>query len=168
MKIEIDDKEMIKEIVRQVVERLKPLLNNSHNSKGDELMDVKGLADYLKVKESWIYEKIHTRQIPFRKIGKFPRFLKKHIDLWALNQYHPDLSIYKLNHKVDELMDVKGLADYLKVKASWIYEKIHTKEIPFKKIGKFPRFRRKDIDLWWTNPYHPDLSIYNLNLNGRG
>lgn len=97
MKIEIDDSQFINAIVEKVVERLKPLLSNSHDSNDNELMDVKGLAEYLKVKESWVYNKIHTRQIPFRKVGKFPRFPKKHIDLWSLNPYHPDLSIYNLN-----------------------------------------------------------------------
>ncbi len=98
MKIEIDDKQLIKEIVQQVVEQLKPMFNGSHNHKGDELMDVKRLADYLKVKESWVYEKVHIREIPFHKAGKFSRFRKKHVDLWLLNPYHPDLSHYNLNH----------------------------------------------------------------------
>ncbi|MBT6048592.1 MAG: hypothetical protein HOG49_17455, partial [Candidatus Scalindua sp.] len=58
MKIEIDDTVLIDTIVDKVVEKLKPLLSNSHDSIDDELMDVKGLAKYLKVKESWVYEKI--------------------------------------------------------------------------------------------------------------
>ena len=40
MKIEIDDTVLIDTIVEKVVERLKPLLNNSNNSKYDELMTV--------------------------------------------------------------------------------------------------------------------------------
>ena len=55
------------------------------------------------------------------------------------------------------------VAKHLKVKESWVYEKVHTREMPFKKIGKFPRFRKRDIDIWVDNPYHPDLSHYNLN-----
>lgn len=98
MKFEINDNELVDSIVEKVVERLKPLLNNSYDPKDDELMDVKGLAEYLKVKESWVYDKIHTRQIPFRKAGKFLRFKKKHIDLWLLNPYHADLDNYNLNH----------------------------------------------------------------------
>jgi len=87
MKIEIDDTVLIDTIVEKVVEKLKPLLNNSHDSKDNELMDVKGLAEYLKVKESWVYEKIHTKQIPFQKAGRFPRFRKKNIDKWLENPY---------------------------------------------------------------------------------
>ncbi len=87
MKIEIDDTVLIDTIVEKVFEKLKPLLNNSHDSKDNELMDVKGLAEYLKVKESWVYEKIHTKRIPFQKAGRFPRFRKKNIDKWLENPY---------------------------------------------------------------------------------
>ncbi|ODS33559.1 MAG: Helix-turn-helix domain protein [Candidatus Scalindua rubra] len=97
MKLEIDESKLIDTIVKKVVDQLKPLIK--HDPKSDELMSVQSLADYLKVKKSWVYEKVHTRQIPFRKIGKFPRFPKKHIDLWTINPYHPDLSIYNLNQK---------------------------------------------------------------------
>ena len=87
MKIEIDNSQFINNIAEKVVERLKPLLNNSHSAMDNELMDVKGLAGYLKVIESWIYEKIHTKQIPFFKAGRFPRFRKKNIDKWLENPY---------------------------------------------------------------------------------
>ncbi len=97
MKIEIDDTVLIDAIVEKVTKRLEPLLRHNAKSSDNELMDIKGLAEYLKVKESWIYQRVHLRQIPFRKAGKFPRFPKKHIDLWMLNPYHPDLSIYNLN-----------------------------------------------------------------------
>ncbi len=87
MKIEIDDTVLIDTIVEKVVERLKPLLNNSNNSKYDELMTVDEVANYLKVKPSWVYEKVHTKKIPFQKAGRFPRFRKKHIDKWLDNPY---------------------------------------------------------------------------------
>ena len=95
MKIEIDDTVLIDTIVEKVVERLKPLLNNSNNSKYDELMDVKGLAKYLKVKESWVYEKVHTKQIPFQKAGRFTRFRKMQIDKWLENPYSFGSCAYK-------------------------------------------------------------------------
>ena len=98
MKIEIDDMVLIDTIVERVVEKLTPLLKHNTRSNDNELMDVNGLAEYLKVKHSWVYEKVHKREIPFRKAGKFPRFRKKHVDLWLLNPYHPDLSEYNLNH----------------------------------------------------------------------
>ncbi|GAN33479.1 MAG: DNA-binding protein [Candidatus Brocadia sp. AMX2] len=64
------------------------------------------------------------------------------------------------NHpKSDELMNVKELAQYLKVKESWVYEKKLKKEIPFLKAGRFLLFKKKDIDLWLKNPYAPSLNI---------
>lgn len=97
MKTELEQKD-IEAIVQRMVEVFKPILVdlvNSHQSKSDELMDVKGLAQYLKVKRSWIYEKVHKKEIPFQKAGRFLLFKKKDIDLWLKNPYAPSLNIFK-------------------------------------------------------------------------
>jgi excisionase family DNA binding protein len=86
MKTELEDRD-IERIADKVVEKLRFQLKQSSKNNDDELMDVKGLAKYLKVKESWVYEKVHTKQIPFHKAGRFPRFRKKHIDKWLENPY---------------------------------------------------------------------------------
>ena len=86
MKIEIDNAQLINDIVERVVERLKPLISNSHDSKGDELMDVQALADYLKVKKQWVYEKTHMNIIPYYKVGKYPRYKKSKIDEWLVEK----------------------------------------------------------------------------------
>ncbi|GAX61617.1 hypothetical protein SCALIN_C27_0011 [Candidatus Scalindua japonica] len=98
MKFEIDNSQLINDIVEKVVKRITPLLTQNHKNNDNELMTVSELANYLKVKISWVYEKVHVREIPFHKAGRFPRFRKKHVDLWLLNPYHPDLSAYNLNH----------------------------------------------------------------------
>ncbi|MHC4183358.1 MAG: helix-turn-helix domain-containing protein [Planctomycetota bacterium] len=84
MKIEIDDTVLIDTIVEKVVERLKPLLNNS--PEGDELMDVRGLAEYLNVTKQWVYEKTHSNAIPYYKVGKYPRYRRSKIDEWLLEK----------------------------------------------------------------------------------
>ncbi len=86
MKIEIDDTVLIDAIVEKVVERLKPLLNNPHNSNDNELMDVKGLSAYLNVNKQWVYEKTHLNAIPYYKVGKYPRYRKSKIDEWLLEK----------------------------------------------------------------------------------
>jgi excisionase family DNA binding protein len=86
MKIEIDDTVLIDAIVEKVVDRLKPLLNNSHNSNDNELMDVKRLAAYLNVNKQWVYEKTHLNAIPYYKVGKYPRYRKSKIDEWLLEK----------------------------------------------------------------------------------
>ena len=48
----------------------------------------------------------------------------------------------------DAILDVKGLAEYLHVTPSWIYKQVSLKAIPYFKTGKYPRFKRKEIDKW--------------------
>ena len=38
--------------------------------------------------------------------------------------------------------------EYLHVSHQWVYERVHLKEIPHIKMGKFPRFRKSEIDRW--------------------
>ena len=97
MKFEIDDSKLVETIVKKVVEEIKPLLN--HKPKNDELMTVEEVRKYLKFeKKSSVYDKVYSKSIPFLKNGSLLRFRKKHIDLWLLNPYHPDLSNYNLNY----------------------------------------------------------------------
>ena len=46
------------------------------------------------------------------------------------------------------ILDVKGLAEYLHVTPPWVYKQVSLKTIPYFKTGKYPRFRKKDIDKW--------------------
>jgi len=78
------------------------------------------------------------------------------------------LSKHSSNANSNELMNVEEVAEYLKVKKSSIYDRANSRTIPFLKNGKFLRFKKKDIDLWLLNPYHPELNNYNLNHNEGG
>ena len=49
----------------------------------DNIFDVKQLACYLKVDESWIYKQVSLKAIPFFKCGKYTRFKKSEIDRWV-------------------------------------------------------------------------------------
>ncbi len=48
----------------------------------------------------------------------------------------------------DVIFDVQGLAEYLKVNKQWVYDKVHQGAIPYHKAGKYPRFRKAEIDQW--------------------
>jgi len=48
----------------------------------------------------------------------------------------------------DALFTVETLAEYLQVSKQWVYEKVHCNEIPYYKVGKYPRFRKSKIDKW--------------------
>ncbi len=84
MNIEIDDTLLIDGIVEKVVERLKPLINHGNKKLhvGDDIFTVESLAKYLQVSKQWVYERVHLKEIPFIKMGKFPRFKKNDIDNW--------------------------------------------------------------------------------------
>lgn len=48
----------------------------------------------------------------------------------------------------ERLVDVEGLADYLGVKASWVYGKVATGELPCLRVGRYLRFRLSDVLAW--------------------
>ncbi len=59
----------------------------------------------------------------------------------------------------DKIFTVEALAKYLDVEKDWVYS--HVKEIPHSKVGRFPRFRKAEIDKWLEAnraPMMPDVS----------
>ena len=58
------------------------------------------------------------------------------------------LVLHQRQDEKDVIFDVKGLSDYLRVNPSWVYKAISLKAIPYFKAGKFPRFRKREIDRW--------------------
>ena len=53
--------------------------------------------------------------------------------------------------KPEPLMSVKELAEFLNVKESWVYAQIREARrsgFPVIKVGKYRRFRRKDVMDW--------------------
>ena len=81
MRIEIDNTELINDIVKKVVDEIKPLLDGEITTE-DILFSVDTLAKYLQVSKQWVYERVRLNEIPYMKMGKFPRFRKSEIDNW--------------------------------------------------------------------------------------
>jgi excisionase family DNA binding protein len=48
----------------------------------------------------------------------------------------------------DTIFDQDELSEYLKVSRSWVDQKISQNEIPYFKCGKYPRFKKSEIDKW--------------------
>jgi len=46
----------------------------------------------------------------------------------------------------DTIFNVQGLAEHLKVDASWVYKAVQDNTIPYFKCGKYVRFRKSAID----------------------
>jgi excisionase family DNA binding protein len=80
LNLEQDD---LKLIAKDIAETLKLLLKNTKKSDGSDIVfDVRELAGYLKVNESWIYNLVGLKTIPYFKCGKYLRFKKSNIDKW--------------------------------------------------------------------------------------
>jgi len=58
---------------------------------------------------------------------------------------------------VEEIMDIDGVAAYLKVSKSTIYHLSAAGEIPVSRIGSRLGFRKEDIDRWHKRP-KPDIA----------
>ena len=57
-------------------------------------------------------------------------------------------------------MDVDGVAEYLGLAASTIYDKVRDLEIPHTRLGNLIRFRKVDIDRWLgENTVRPQPSL---------
>ena len=81
MKISFEEED-IQNIATTVAEIIIEKLNGNFPKKkeDDPFLTVDELAGYLKVKKNWIYQKVHSRDIPYHKIGKQLRFRKSEID----------------------------------------------------------------------------------------
>lgn len=64
----------------------------------------------------------------------------------------------------DQLFTVKSLAEYLAVSDQWVYERIQRHEIPVLKVGKFPRFKKSDIEKWLDTLKTPAMNVLSSRL----
>ena len=64
----------------------------------------------------------------------------------------------KPGKEVDDILDVQTVASYLNVKPTWVYKQIEYKAIPHFHAGKYPRFRRSEIDAWTKTHATPAAS----------
>jgi excisionase family DNA binding protein len=80
MKFEFDQTD-IQNIAHEVAELIKPLLCAPEGDK-EPFFTVSTLSEHLGVKESWIYQQVHARKIPYYKVGKYVRFKRSEITAW--------------------------------------------------------------------------------------
>ena len=65
---------------------------------------------------------------------------------------------------MEKLLTIDDLARILLVKKSTIYQWVHLRLIPFVKVGRFVRFREKDIERWLSSREVKPLSRHRLTL----
>jgi len=90
--LEQDD---LQAIAAMVASALRPLLSNVGNKTTDEVFGVKELADYLKVKRTWIYNLTHLNEIPYIKAGGKLLFRRRQIDRWLDDNSTPEIKRHK-------------------------------------------------------------------------
>jgi len=79
--LQFDIQELVALIAQAVVKEIKPLLGMATDGE-ESLFTVKTLAEYLQVSQQWVYKRIQRHEIPYIKMGKFPRFKKSDIHRW--------------------------------------------------------------------------------------
>jgi len=60
----------------------------------------------------------------------------------------------------DAIFDTVTIAEYLGVSDQWVRDRVKHKQIPYLKVGKFLKFRRKDIDRWLDTLKVPVVNPY--------
>jgi len=56
----------------------------------EKLWTVTDVAEYLRVSEKTVYDWVHKRQIPFRKVRRLLRFKPSQIERWLLERSNHD------------------------------------------------------------------------------
>jgi len=80
MRTELEPQD-IEAVAQRVLELLSPIITRTNKDmECDDILDVEGLAAYLKVEASWIYKQVQLKAIPYIKTGKYIRFRKSAID----------------------------------------------------------------------------------------
>jgi len=51
------------------------------------LMTVREVAEMLNVKQSWVYAKIASREIPHLHVGRYPRFVQADVLAWVVGRH---------------------------------------------------------------------------------
>lgn len=90
---------IVAEIAHEVVKAIRPCIEEGRG-KDDTLYTVQTLADRLGVSPQWVYERVHLKEIPFIKMGKFPRFRKTDIDHWLDSQKVPAVNTLSKRLKI--------------------------------------------------------------------
>jgi len=67
----------------------------------------------------------------------------------------------------DDVMGVPELCAYLGVSKDWVYGRTAKNEIPFFKVGHLVKFRRSDIDRWFSRCAFPAVASLSAPLLGK-
>lgn len=89
VELDIDITKIVEDISREVIKAMRPFVQQLVQLQDNDLFTVQSLSKYLEVSPQWVYERIQLKEIPYIKIGKFPRFRKSEIRTWLDSQKIP-------------------------------------------------------------------------------
>ena len=118
------------------------------------LLNVKAVAKYLQMKESTVIAWAQEGKLPAIRIGRTWRFRQSDLDAWtARRQQGAEGDKERRQHIADDkkssaLLNVKEVAEYLRVTESTVYTWSQKGKLPGIKIGRRWKFRQVDIDAW--------------------
>lgn len=86
MKTELEQQD-IEAIAQRIIELLKPVLSAKKSNSIDEILDMNGASEFLKVSREQIYQWVSNAKhglgnFPYKKLGKQLRFSKKELNDW--------------------------------------------------------------------------------------
>ncbi|HIB66257.1 MAG TPA: DNA-binding protein, partial [Phycisphaerales bacterium] len=89
--------------------------------------------------------------LPFSKNGSRQTVLRK---MKLMSEAQKDAPLR------GDVMDVEGVAEYLGLAPSTIYDKVRDQDIPHTRLGNLIRFRKTDIDRWLgENTVYPQPNL---------
>jgi len=92
--------ELVKEIAKEVIELLKPMLSGNGKHEDNIVFNKNSLSEYLTVSESTINKLISNKQIPHFKIQQGQsggvRFSKKEIERWIQRHTIPEINPFTI------------------------------------------------------------------------
>lgn len=119
-------------------------LIQKNSTRDKKIMTYEEVAKYLRINQYNSNETIAS--IPHISVDGEKRFLKDEVDKWFTENQQASSSISK------DIMNPGELSRYLGVPIndvlSWVEDE--ESEIPFYKYGGLYRFRKQDIDKWWS------------------
>lgn len=81
MRFDPDEIDQLAEAIsKKIIERLRPLLPPKGGQVVEGLLDVKGIANHLKISRTKVYKMIKENGIPYKRIGGCIRFDKEEVD----------------------------------------------------------------------------------------
>ena len=94
--IDVDLQALTENMARAIVDIIVPILSQkAMHSSPQPLLDVATLAAYLAVSKQWVYDKVHNKQIPHFKVGKYPRFHMHEVLAWLEDQHHGPKNVHR-------------------------------------------------------------------------